>query len=46
MTLDVGNEQGVGIFLDLIKNDTIDNHGRSINDILPDIVLINQPQLD
>lgn len=40
------NKQGMGVILDLIKNDPLDNHARSINDILPDITLNNNPQLD
>ena len=46
MTLEAENEAGIGIILDLIKNDPIDNHGRAINDIFPDIVENNNAQLD
>jgi hypothetical protein len=41
LTLETENDAGIGIILDLIKNDPIDNHGRAINDIFPDIVEIN-----
>ena len=46
LTVEAENEQGICIILDLIKNDPIDNHGRAINDIFPDIVQTNSATLD